>query len=372
MRIFRDFFLILGCAFLLSTSTQAQSQDDKDPPKGPWYSLFSREDRSDQFTKLRLERLELTRDLNSSEAEVRELRQKNATLDEATKALQIKIDNSQYFGSDGSDELTDQLNKKKFEQKQFEENMNANISRMKKELENLNKKSSRTTEDDGLITSLTTDIDEAPEIFRRNNEQFNFDIDVLNKKITKTQSDEAGRKKSFDESVSNLKKTLSDYQKLQDENIKKIGELSGKISTNYDKIDTIDAEILKLIDVGDADGWYKIIISLSFAFLVASVIYGFYRVVGNNSQIVETIFSNDSGIQFITLFSIVIAVILFGIIGVLEGKELSALLGGLSGYILGRNSANQQQKPAAPPAAAPPPSAAGQPAPPPAAAGGKP
>jgi hypothetical protein len=34
----------------------------------------------------------------------------------------------------------------------------------------------------------------------------------------------------------------------------------------------------------------------------------------------------------------VIAIILFGITGILEGKELSALLGGLSGYILGRTS----------------------------------
>ena len=44
----------------------------------------------------------------------------------------------------------------------------------------------------------------------------------------------------------------------------------------------------------------------------------------------------------------VIAIILFGIINILEGKELAALLGGLSGYILGRTS----QK-GAPPAAAP-------------------
>lgn len=48
------------------------------------------------------------------------------------------------------------------------------------------------------------------------------------------------------------------------------------------------------------------------------------------------IFRGQAGIQFITLFSVVIAIILFGILGILEGKELAALLGGLSGYILGR------------------------------------
>lgn len=48
------------------------------------------------------------------------------------------------------------------------------------------------------------------------------------------------------------------------------------------------------------------------------------------------IFAGQAGIQFVTLFSLVIAIILFGIITILEGKELAALLGGLSGYILGR------------------------------------
>lgn len=38
----------------------------------------------------------------------------------------------------------------------------------------------------------------------------------------------------------------------------------------------------------------------------------------------------QSGIQFLTLFSLVIAIILFGITGILKGKELAALLGGLS------------------------------------------
>ena len=62
----------------------------------------------------------------------------------------------------------------------------------------------------------------------------------------------------------------------------------------------------------------------------------------------RAIYSGETGIQFLTLFSVVIAIILFGIINILEGKELAALLGGLSGYILGRTS----QKSA--PAAAPP------------------
>jgi hypothetical protein len=52
-------------------------------------------------------------------------------------------------------------------------------------------------------------------------------------------------------------------------------------------------------------------------------------------QVRREIFAGQAGIQFVTLFSFVIAIILFGIIDILEGKELAALLGGLSGYILG-------------------------------------
>ena len=56
----------------------------------------------------------------------------------------------------------------------------------------------------------------------------------------------------------------------------------------------------------------------------------------------EAIFTGESGIQFVTLFSLVIAIILFGVLKILEGKELAALLGGLSGYILGRGSRSQR------------------------------
>jgi hypothetical protein len=52
------------------------------------------------------------------------------------------------------------------------------------------------------------------------------------------------------------------------------------------------------------------------------------------------VFSGRAGLQFITLFSLVIAIILFGIVEILEGKELAALLGGLSGYILGRSTSS--------------------------------
>jgi hypothetical protein len=92
---------------------------------------------------------------------------------------------------------------------------------------------------------------------------------------------------------------------------------------------------------------FKFWMSLIFAFLIASVIAGFYFLSNKDENIRRAIFTGQTGIQFLTLFSIVIAIILFGITGILQDKELAALLGGLSGYILGRYS--QEKNPAIPP-----------------------
>ena len=75
-----------------------------------------------------------------------------------------------------------------------------------------------------------------------------------------------------------------------------------------------------------------------FAGLIGLVIVGFFVLSFKDKLIRRAIFSGQTGIQFLTLFSIVIAIILFGITSILADKELSALLGGLSGYILGRHS----------------------------------
>lgn len=81
-----------------------------------------------------------------------------------------------------------------------------------------------------------------------------------------------------------------------------------------------------------------------FAILVGAVIIGFFSIAFRSEKVRDAIFAGDSGIQFVTLFSVVIAIILFGVLKILEGKELAALLGGLSGYILGRGSSRRAQE----------------------------
>ncbi len=83
---------------------------------------------------------------------------------------------------------------------------------------------------------------------------------------------------------------------------------------------------------------FKRIMSITFAALIGLVIIGFFFLSYLDGTMRQAIFSGETGIQFLTLFSLVIAIILFGITGILQDKELAALLGGLSGYILGRYS----------------------------------
>jgi len=94
----------------------------------------------------------------------------------------------------------------------------------------------------------------------------------------------------------------------------------------------------KIAALLNPDQRFKRDMSAVYAVLIGIVILGFFALSWKDASLRDRIFAGQGGIQFLTLFSLVIAIILFGIIGILEGKELAALLGGLSGYILGRSS----------------------------------
>ncbi|WP_153799398.1 hypothetical protein [Foetidibacter luteolus] len=76
--------------------------------------------------------------------------------------------------------------------------------------------------------------------------------------------------------------------------------------------------------------------SMAFVLLMGVLLLIFFFVVRRDEKVRFSIFGSDSGLQFVSLFSIVIAIIIFGLTGILEGKELSALLGSVAGYILGK------------------------------------
>jgi hypothetical protein len=98
----------------------------------------------------------------------------------------------------------------------------------------------------------------------------------------------------------------------------------------------LEQRTIELLLPASQQNTFKLTLSAIYAGIVFALIIGFYLLAFKDEKMRNTIFSQQSGIQFITLFSLVIAIILFGILGILQDKELAALLGGLSGYILGR------------------------------------
>ncbi len=89
-------------------------------------------------------------------------------------------------------------------------------------------------------------------------------------------------------------------------------------------------------------------VSLNFTLLIGLLLIGFFTIIYFKSDAtIGKEFLGDNGLQFVTLFVLVIAIILFGILGILEGRELAAILSGISGYILGKginNRASQEKR----------------------------
>lgn len=110
-------------------------------------------------------------------------------------------------------------------------------------------------------------------------------------------------------------------------------------------LSVLDDRVQSLLSEDDRKSYYTTISTGIFAVLVGLVIFGFFAIAFLSEPVRNAIFAGDSGIQFVTMFSLVIAIILFGILGILQGKELAALLGGLSGYILGRGSTTPNTPP---------------------------
>lgn len=116
-----------------------------------------------------------------------------------------------------------------------------------------------------------------------------------------------------------------------------------------DSLQRVEVDIQVQIDGATAVNKNSLLICVLFTILVLVVICGFFYIVKWTPNVAYAIFSGSEGMQFLTLFLVVIAIILFGMMGTLEGKELAALLGGLSGYILGRTSSGQQTQDKPPP-----------------------
>jgi hypothetical protein len=142
----------------------------------------------------------------------------------------------------------------------------------------------------------------------------------------------AAYQKTADEEDQRYKATEKDYNRK----VKEASVIDDQLTDLINYLGRVDDAVTGLLLSTDTNNTFKIDVTIAFSILVGLVISGFFFLLAREKEIRAKIFENDAGLQFVTLFALIIAIILFGVINILEGKELAALLGGLSGYILGR------------------------------------
>ena len=105
------------------------------------------------------------------------------------------------------------------------------------------------------------------------------------------------------------------------------------------KQDIFQAEqaIFQSLSPETRDQDFRMWVSLTFSGLIAILLFSFFWIIYKRSdKSLSKAMLTDSGLQFVTVFILIIAIILFGILSVIGGSELAAILSGISGYILGK------------------------------------
>ena len=146
--------------------------------------------------------------------------------------------------------------------------------------------------------------------------------------------------KTFSESWNNVHKSLSDNSDSINERLK------NNLKIVRRDIWQADYLVYNLLEPEMRQQRFRMMVSMAFIILVAMLLFMFfftiYRKSGKN---IYRQLLGSSGLQFVTIFVLIIAIILFGILGVIEGSELAAILSGISGYVLGKQIKENDQTP---------------------------
>jgi hypothetical protein len=170
--------------------------------------------------------------------------------------------------------------------------------------------------------------------------KLNRDLDDAQKTTPPDQQRIAALKRAIDSTNESLLTMKNSAPILRDKSVDK--------DRKHKRLFAIEMRIASLFDATRDVNQFRSGATWAFTGLVLVVVGGFFFIAYRKDGIASKIFSGEMGMQFVTLFLIVIAIILFGIMGTLEGRELAALLGGLSGYILGKAGLNRQESTADP------------------------
>jgi hypothetical protein len=132
--------------------------------------------------------------------------------------------------------------------------------------------------------------------------------------------------------VENLSRELQLFER----NLNRKAELAKAVSKGEEIYAQMELSIHEQVQQDLRSHAMRLNLGYVFGILVTVLIMAFFYIADKHHHIATAIFAGPSGIQFITLFLLVMALAIFGLTQILEGKELAALLGSISGYILGR------------------------------------
>lgn len=154
-------------------------------------------------------------------------------------------------------------------------------------------------------------------------------------------------KAEIKERIASLEKIITQCKTIEKNLSNKLKNVRNDIDKCQNQIDYTLVPEYKRQEFRTDISWY-------FSWLMALLIGAFFLVVYSKSNKYSSeVLLNSNGLQFITLFVLIIAIILFGILGILEGRELSAIISGISGYILGKGITPPTTTPPATPTTTP-------------------
>jgi hypothetical protein len=112
------------------------------------------------------------------------------------------------------------------------------------------------------------------------------------------------------------------------------------LNTLENDLRQVDSEIRNRLQQIKEQGDYVVTASIIYGIAFGMILVGFFWTVHRYESVRNEVFQGSVGLQFVTLFTVVIAIFLFGIFGKLEGKELAGILGTLCGVILGSGTSS--------------------------------
>jgi hypothetical protein len=154
---------------------------------------------------------------------------------------------------------------------------------------------------------------------------------------------------SAQEIPSATKISLNAIQSKLEQRLSSIDVLLTQVEKNKKRINELNMDIVyarrERENKYQIDDFNKLIVVI-FAYILAGLLVGFYvLLIWKSHEPVAKDFLAGSGLQFMALFALIICIAMFGVKGIIDGKELATMLSAIAGFILGKSYPEKKQPP---------------------------